>query len=279
MLITVKNANFSGSGLGKVRRLLHGVPQDALAGLWLCADSALGDPIAAVPDRSGGAYDAVVRAGWPSGIQRSYGLEVTTPAGTALRTTLPVNPPGRRVTVFVCGSNTIPGSEAGLYNSWAGSTSNTGMSTPAGSHGNAPALTLVYAGVDASPRWGVFDSSSDMIGMPTLSDPLIGLPAFGQPSVAAMDIDGVTGTVKLHVLGQPTRSVTDPRVSAFYDGVTNRGSVEIGIWPYAAVRSAAPSIGQLYMASAYYKTFGEAEAQSCMGFMRGVAETRGVTGF
>ena len=276
MLITLPNANFAATGLGQVTRLINGMPQADLVGLWLFDEGNDGDPVNSVADRSGLGNHATLRANWPAGVRRSYGMEVPTNEGTALQTAIPVNPNGQLLTVFVAGANTLPGSEPSTYNNWVGSTANTGMSLPTDAHTSGPSLVMNYTGDDTTPRWQLFDSLSDMIGQPVLAQSA-DQPDYNEPSIAAIETDGLNNTAKLHVLGAPSLSITNAAIGTFYDGVTNRGNLEFGPWPYAASRSAASTIAHVYAVAAYARTFTETEAQAHMAYMRTIAEAKGVT--
>jgi len=227
MLITLPNADFSGAGLGQVQRFINGMPLSDLLGLWLFDDGADGDPLTSVADKSGQGNHAALRSGWTAGLKRSYGMEVATIDGTALQTAIPVNPAGRKMTVFVAGANTLPGDESSVFNNWTGSTDNEGMVAPTDSHLNGPALTLNYTGGDTTPAWQVFDNSSDMMGQIILVTGS-NQPAYSAATVSGIEIDGTAGGVALHTLGAATQSVTNANVSAFYDGVTERGDLEFG---------------------------------------------------
>lgn len=278
MLITLPNADFSGTGLGKVTRLVNGMPQTGLVGLWLFDGGAVGASISSVADQSGAENDAALRSGWASGIKRSYGLEVASNQGTALQTAIPINPSGRQMTVFVACSNTLPGSESGVFNTFVGSTTNYGMALPENNHSNSPSLVLNFSG-GTTPKWQVYNSSAAMLGGANLLAGGAPQPGFSEPTVAALDIDGVNSIVKLHVLGAAMASVSDPDIGVYYDGSTSRGALEIGAWPNGTARSAAASIAQIYAVAAYAKTFTDSDAQSHMAFMKKIAEARGVTGF
>lgn len=275
MFIQLPNADFSGNGLGKAVLFTHGMPSEDLLGLWLFDEGNDGDPFNSVADKSGNGNHATLRTNWTAGVKRTYGMEVTTNQGTALQTALPINPSGRQMTVFVAGANTLPGNETNQYNNWFGSTDNPGMDQPTLSHTNAPSLCLNYQGLDDTPRWQAFDAGGDMIGTSTLGADA-NQPDYDEPTVAALEIDGINDAVALHVLGAPMLTATDARVGMFYDGATNRGNLEFGPWPHVNRRSAASTIAHVYAVAVYARTFTDTEAQRHMGFMRQIAEARGV---
>ena len=276
MLITLPNANFAATGLGQVTRLINGMPQADLIGLWLFDEGNDGDPVNSVADRSGFGNHATLRDDWSAGVRRSYGMEVTTNEGTVLQTAIPINPSGQKLTVFVAGANTLPGSEAQTYNTWVGASANPGMALPTDSHTNAPSLALNYTGNDASPAWQILDISADMIGQTVLNQGS-NQPDYGDPGIAAIETDGLNNTAKLHALGAASLSVSNAAVGTFYDGVTNRGNLEFGVWPHTTVRSAASTIAHVYAVAAYARTFTETEAQAHMAYMQTIAEAKGVT--
>lgn len=275
MLITLPNANFSATGLGRVRRFINGMPVTNLLGLWLFDDGNEGDLLTSVADYSGLGNHATVMPNWTAPTRRSYGAEVTTNEGTAFDTGLPINPSGQKMTVFVAGLNNLPGDEASTFNQWSGSTANGGMASPSTSNSNEPALVLNYNGTDSTGRWQVFDAGADMTGTYTIAQDEY-QPAYGEATVAAIDIDATTDTAKLHVLGAPTLTVSNSGIGTFYDGLTDQGNLAIGAWAHALSRSATSNIAQIYGVAAYAGTFTDAEAQEYMGFLRDIAVARGV---
>ncbi len=273
MLITLPNADFSSTGLGTVQRLIGGMPQTDLAGLWLFDQGSDGDQITSILDSSGNGRNATLMPNWTAAVKRSYGAEVASSDGVAYETDLPLNPAGRKMTVFVAGRNALPGNEAGVYNNWTGDANSADMADPATVQANVPELVLNYNGVSTG-RWQLYDGSADMMGTTTLTTaPDDYLNA---PSVAGIETNGADGITKLHVLGANAATITDSRISDFYDGSTDRGRLAFGPWAHGGTNSVNTTIAHIYAVAAYYRTFTDAEAAAHMQAMQKIAEARGV---
>lgn len=280
MLITLPNADFSSAGLGKVTRLINGMPAADLIGLYLFDDGADGDTITTLVDKSGNGNNASVRTNWSGGKKRSYGLEVDNANGVCYQTPIAMNRPGRKFTIIVAGSNTLPGSELHVHNNWIGASLNNGMASPTQTLNNIPALTINYTGTDTTGRWQIYNGGKDLLGVTTLF--INGNDNYNQPSIAAMTIDGVAGDVILSQLGEtasPNSLTSLAAVQSFYDGVTDIGVIEFGPWAHVAKRSANTTIAHVYMVAIYDAKLSEAEIQERFGFMRAICEGRGITGF
>ena len=275
MLIKLPNADFSAAGLGTVTRLVSGMPVADLVGLWLFEDGDLDDEITAVADASGNGNTATLKAGWSAGIKRSYGVETPNNDGMVYETLLPINPAGRKMTVFVAGMNTLPGSGAGDFNNWVGLSNSTDMATPGAQHPNDHAIVLNYDGTAAVGHWQLFDNGSTIMGQATVGTD--GPDDYNEAGVAGIEIDGATGTAKVYQLGHATATRTDAGISSHYDGATDRGTMSFGPWAHAATRSASASIAQTYAVAAYLRTFTDAEAQAHMTYLRDRVALRGVT--
>ena len=274
MLITLPNADFSGTGLGKVQRMINGMPQASLSGLWLFDDGGNGDVVGAVTDKSGLGHAATLRSGWVGGARASFGMNVARSAGTALMTDVPINPVSQIFTVFFAGKFTLFGNTPGEFIQVMGSTDNAGMEAEGTNHLNNPALVMNYVGTGPNGYWQIFDANNDMMGATILTQ--VNSPTYDEATVAGVQIDGNTGTVTLHVLGASSVSLTDPRTSAFYDGATDRGNLEIGVWPHGSQRPTSPNLAEVYGVAAYERTFTQSEAQEYMRHLQKIAEKRGV---
>ncbi len=277
MLITLPNSDFSPLGLGQVTRLRGGAPVDDLVGLWLFDSGIDGAAIASVTDASGNGHHATLMANWTAGIKRSYGMEVGTAQGSAYETDIPINPTGRALTVFFAGATMVPAAETGVFINWIGANI-AEMDNPATNQSNQPHLVINHDMTFSPGRLILFNSNSGMLGTNVLTQSA-NQPTFQQPFVAALDINGETGTAKMHVLGASTLSHTSAAISTFYDGATDRGDFTFGPWAHNTVATASPPIGNVYAVAAYARNFSEAEAQTQMQFLRAIAAARGVTGW
>lgn len=275
MLIISASADGSSSGLGRVTRMLYGMPATDMEGLWLFQDGDIGDEITTVTDRSGNGRHAALKSGWSAPKQRSYGAEIDNHDGAKFETGLRLNPAGQQQTVFIAGANILPGSEAGVYNVWYGSSINDISVPPTGTMTNAPALSITSNGTSPGPAITAFNADTSILGVNVLH--LSGYPGFGQPGIWAIDIDASTDTVRVHGLGRTTSSRTNVGVSTYYDGTTDRGALTIGTWAHGAARSANDTISDLYAVAAYNRTFSEQTAQRYMQYMASMLADRGLT--
>ncbi|WP_374961024.1 hypothetical protein [Spongiibacter tropicus] len=274
MLITLPNADFSNVGLGKVTRLLHGMPSEGLVGLYLITDGDDGSTLTSLPDYSGRGNDATLRANWLGPKKRSYGYEVDNNNGTCFQTAIPENPAGRQRSYIIAGADTLPGSEESVYNNWMGASANVGMTLPADYSSNAPSLTKNTRGDSGAPYNQLFDNGGDLIGTTVLSFGYDG--GYGDPQITAHSIDGVNGTASALCRNGTHRQATNAALSAFYDGVTNRGNFEFGPWAHGSQRSVNPTIAHTYAVAVYDKVLTAEEKASYIAHMEAILAARGI---
>lgn len=277
MIITLPNADFSTAGIGQVIRLVNGMPISGLSALYLLDSGTVGDAVSTLYDSSGNGNDAVLRTNWTGATQKSYGLSVDSSDGVCYTTPLSANQSSKKFTVIVAGSNTLPGSESGVYNTWVGASDNIDMSLPTSNHSNGPGLALNFDG-SSSGRWQAFDLSSDAMGQAVLYN--TSGAEISEPAIVALTVDGEDGDVLIseYISSYISNELTGQSgVQTLYDGSTDLGFIDIGIWGQGLTRSANTTIGEIYAVAIYTGELTESEIQTRMTYMKSICEDKGVS--
>lgn len=272
IVIRIKGADFSGSGLPKLKTLRAGFPTEGLQGLYLFEEGEAGAAHAGqFIDSSGKGNHAAIRANWLQPTKRSYGMEgaaggiaIVLPFNfgqsftCAMAVALPTEPEpasGARYPIILAAANDVGATPASAAN---------------GASGNALINSQIAAGGGFSWDWGVTRTGGIIQGSTTLRTSVPGtVGASKTPSVIGVHYDAATTQF---VLRQGNNSaIATPSAQALFPAAQ---SPVIGVMPYGG--NQAPAAGAQLMLAAFYEGGSDAFLVEVMAAAREKVAARGV---
>lgn len=242
------------------------MPIPDLAGLWLFDEGENGSGIENVTDHSGNCMTTIKKTGYSAPKKRSCGLEVATSNGVIIETDLAANVGPR--TIIAAVTHTLPGDEASIFNCLFTSDENGFDGNPANVNPAASHPTLVCNGGNPSGGVRYYAPDNSIMGAQSLNP--AGTANYGEVMIAAVTIDMANGTIRLANLGSGASRSVNAGVDTYFDGVTEHGSFQFGIWPFQGGRSAVQLIGRLYGVAVYDRVMSVAKADAHMQGMEAI---------
>lgn len=274
--IKLNSAAGGSTGLGKITRLIAGMPTAGLLGLWLYEDeAAAGQPMPdVILDRSGNGNHLSRHGVWAPPVKRSHGIDVTDLAGMMYDSPIEAGRPA--FTFLVALKVRTPGSEAGVALNFVAATANNYPANPAGaSIFNDPFPTLNFLGSTLSGSFGVYDHNSDILGngnrlMMTGSQPIR-----NEAAIIAVTVDGPNNTIRIGATKGVEGVRTDPLIGAYFSGAA-KGNFVLGCWPQGTARTAASPQAEIYASALYDGALDATRRADAMARLRAKIEARGV---
>jgi hypothetical protein len=269
LIIKIAGADFSASGLPKLKASVFGFDAEGLLGLYLFEDGVI-DTSHPGPflDSSGRNNDAVVFSDFASPIQRGYGLEVADTAGLIIDTGIIQS---AEFTVVACLRNTIDSSVVSGYPTWFGDTGNNIPSKKSAQGTNQPRLTANMQITTSVNRNGIFSLNGLMMNGRTRYD--VSEANYGSasaPAVMSMRVGG--DSVSFKTVSGYSVSETDVDISQGYLNLSD--TMTVGLWGHAGLNSGISA--ELYGFAIYDRALSDAEMAEAMAAMNARVSARGV---
>lgn len=283
MVITVDGTGNPGTGLGRIVPLIDGMPPDGLLAL-VDFDGGVEGAAFAGPylDKSGNGNNFTLKPGYAAPIQRSYGLEVTSPHGAPMGTPIPGNM--RDFTIITAITPMFPGGESGITtNIFSANHPSLDDGTPSNSNPtitNYPVINMIGSG--AAGTWALYADATAIPWGVGNRQTFNGSPGYMQPAILGVSLSGtevsggVAGVARLMAHGQTEKVIASNALAAFFDGVTGRPQLVAGVWPNGSARTAAPVLARLHSVAVYARSMSTAEMADVLDRMHTRLVARGV---
>lgn len=272
LIMKIAGADFSESGLPKLKQTVLGFPGEGLAGLYLFEDGAV-DAVhtSSFLDSSGRKNNAVLFSDFAAPVNRSYGLEVTDVAGLILDTGIPQ---GADFTVVACLKNTIDTAPQDGFPTWFGDIENGIPVNKAGTGSNSPRFAPNMSLSSDSNNNGLYG----LLGMfPNgASRVSVNEVAYGradEPAIISFKVSA--DSVDFSTLSGFSYSAVDPDIATAYAG--SAGNMTIGLWTHGTYSTSIT--GQLYAFAIYERALSDVEISEAMAAMNSRVAARGITVF
>lgn len=270
LIMKIAGADFSDSGLPKLKRAVFGFPAEGLAGLYLFEDGTVDTAhIGAFTDSSGRKNDAALFSDFSPPVNRSYGVEVTDGAGLIMNTGIkqPSN-----FTILVCANLTMDPDLLGGYPTYTGDTGNSIPATKASNGGNTPRLVInaSLTGSESDTN-GLYSNAS--LYTAGVSRVAVNKAAYGganQPAILALSVVG--DVVNFRSLSGFKSEYTDSDITPAYASVDR--DMVLGLWSHGAPGNLS---GRLYGFAVYERGLDDVEMTEAMEAMNTRVSARGVT--
>ncbi|WP_191569531.1 hypothetical protein [Paracoccus yeei] len=283
MVITVDGTGNPGTGLGRIVPLIDGMPPDGLLALVDFDGGVEGDAFAGpYLDKSGNGNNFTLKPGYAAPIQRSYGIDVTSPHGAIMATGIAGTMPN--LTIIAALTPMIPGGESGItINAFGGNQSSFDDGTPSNSNPTAtdyPVINMVGSG--ATGTWALYADATRIPWGVGNRQTFNGSPGYAQPAILGVSLSGtqesggVTGVARLMAHGQAEKVIASTALASFFDGVTARPNLVVGVWPTGSARSAAPVLARLHSYAIYSRSMSTAEMAEVLDRMHTRLAARGI---
>lgn len=267
LVMKVAGADFSQSGLPKLKQTILGFPSLGLAGLYLFEDGTVDTAHTGVfIDSSGRKNDASLFSDFSAPVNRSYGLEVTNSAGLILNTGIPQT---GDFTILACVNLTMDTVSAEGYPTYTGDTGNKIPATKASTGSNSPRLALNVDLSGGGHSNGMYSAGGTLLG----GDVRVTIPysrgGSEQPAIMALKVSG--DSAELRTLSGFEYSAQDADIPAGYAALDEE--VVVGLWKHSTT---SPLSGRLYGFAVYDRPLSDVEVAEAMAAMNARVAARGV---
>ena len=183
-------------------------------------------------------------------------------------------PIGQQSTIIIAMAMLLPGSETGIYQYFFGTSANNYPTDPTSSFISSVSPTANFSGVVDVGHYGIYDGTSErsVFGVPRI--PISGGPSNGDPAVLAIRLDAGNDTMKLRANTGAEVSITRSEIGAHY--AVDRGTIMLGTWKNAGVRTAASPHARLFGAAIYNRALSDTVLATAMAAIRRNAEQAGI---
>jgi hypothetical protein len=268
LILKVAGANFSQSGLPKLKQTILGFPAEGLAGLYLFEDGSVDTAhTGEFLDSSGRANNASLFSDFSAPVNRSYGLEVTDGAGLILNSG--IKQPSQ-FTILVCANLSMPTDSHNGYPTYTGDTGNGIPSSKASSGNNSPRLAINTALQGADDSNGLYSANSEMLrGKARIRVPEGTYGSANQPALMALSVG--LDSLMFRTLSGFKAPVSDPDIQTGYAAVNE--DVLLGLWAHGSPGGIS---GRLYGFAVYERALNDDEMSEAMAAMNTRVSARGV---
>lgn len=275
-IIKIPGADFSNSGLPKLREQARGFDKAGLVGLFLFEEGNVGDVVSGPwADSSGSGHQLTLYANRQAPTRRSYGIDVNSVNGVILQSDIPSSL--TEFTVIAGLRNNLPGSEASVYYHWFGATDNAYPADPSASHSSNAYPSPNFDARVAAGDYAIYAADANIFGSNRAMRLLPSDGAtIGDAIAISYRIDGPGQQGAHSTLSGLLQKVTDADITTKFNG-SQTGFYTFGWWPFGTARTAQTVPAQLYGFAIYNRYLSDSETVDNLRAMAAIAASRGVT--
>lgn len=283
LIIRVKDADFSKSGLPKLRSTRFGFLTDGLIGLYLFDDGAVDSVYSMAIDNSGEGNHAPLRGTWTGAIRKSFGVQCGDNGVVYECPTKAL----RNFTWIVAAKTLIPNVLAGGkgFPRYMGTTGCVGTDPAAVNSGNSHIYINTDCQTASNASWGVQYNGGTpagwpvATGTPTARMPFSGAATTANSSIAGISLNTADDVLLLMTSSNSSAVVTQDQgyeamLTAYTDPLLVTHKHTIGAWRSTTLATIVPA--ELYLAVIYNRALSPIELANVMGNARSICTNRGI---
>tara|TARA_R110000744_G_C19371688_1_gene562885 strand:- start:5942 stop:6766 length:825 start_codon:yes stop_codon:yes gene_type:complete len=269
LVIKIKNADFSGSGLPLLEQTVQGFPADGLKGLYFFEEGENNTLHTGLfVDSSGNSNHGNLYLDFAPPINKNYGLEITDTNGLVIDTGIKLTP---ELTVIGCFENTMTKGVEPVYETHISDTLNIGIDHASGNPINTPRIAVnTRVNTNDFGDVGIYANNSSILDRTRSAE----AGNSRMPSIYAVGVSGISGDLKARSLDGVNYNRSNADIVQAYKTDLPESNIAVGMWGQGSRKELS---GKLYAFAIYDKLLTDEQFTKAITAMNQKMIERGIT--